>query len=98
MALVAQKHANRCQFSHDNSKLRSLPGKKESFYLILSNYFILGRGRNSGQNIMYISSWRSFAEEFATMFNAEILMWDYGNGLKEEFKIFGGYPGHYLQV
>ena len=47
---------------------------------------------------MYVSSWNSFAEEFTLMFNAEIIMWDYGTGLKEQFRIFGGYPGHYIQV
>ncbi|CAF0713214.1 unnamed protein product [Brachionus calyciflorus] len=82
LAMVAQKHANRCQFPHDNSLLRSLPG----------------RGRVTGQNLMVTTTWRPFAEEFNTMFELEKLMWVFGYGIKPEYALFDGSAGHYLML
>jgi hypothetical protein len=82
LAYVAQKHAERCSFYHDDMVLRSLPGT--------SKY--------PGQNIVLVSGNQKFnwTKAFNNMFAGEMKRWKYGIGIRPEFT--GKTAFHYTQI
>ena len=61
LQMLAQKHAERCSFAHDDMDWRSIPGT----------------GKETGQNIVMITGPKSynFTHVFHDMFNGESKRW-----------------------
>ena len=83
MAFVAQKHAARCSFGHDAADRRAL-----------------GTGKNPGQNIVRTvgAQQANITKMFQAMYKAESMRFEYGKGVREEFKKKGKNAGHYTQA
>ena len=82
LAYVAQKHAERCSFYHDDMTLRSIPGT----------------GKYPGQNIIMVTGSADFnwTFDFNEMYAGELKRWKYGVGIRPEFK--GKTAYHYTQI
>ncbi len=82
LAYVAQKHAERCSFYHDDMTMRSIPGT----------------GKYPGQNIVMTSGHvrMNWSYAFNEMYAGELKRWAYGVGIKKQF--FGKTAYHYTQV
>lgn len=82
LAKVAQKHADRCSFVHDNMDWRAIPAT----------------GNLPGQNIVRITGnqrydWKT---AFGDMFSGEMERWDWGKGINRRFRGKSAY--HYTQI
>lgn len=84
LAEVAQHHASRCSFAHDETHNRNIPGT----------------GKKSGQNIVKISGprKRNISISFNAMFRAESRRWEYGTGVLKEFEMYGQHATHLTQI
>ena len=82
LQMLAQKHAERCSFAHDDMDWRSIPGT----------------GKETGQNIVMITGPKSYnwSNVFNDMFSGESKRWRYKEGIKKEFE--GKHALHYTQV
>ena len=82
LAYVAQKHASRCSFYHDDMALRALPGT----------------GKFPGQNIVMTTGQTrlNWTYAFDEMYAGEMKRWVYGQGIKKEFT--GKTAYHYTQA
>jgi hypothetical protein len=82
LATIAQAHADRCSFMHDNMIWRSIPGT----------------GQYTGQNIVMIegNNIYNWTRAFDTMFKNEEKLWQYGRGMLAKYR--NQHAAHYTQV
>ncbi len=84
LATIAQRHASRCDFDHDQANLRSIPGT----------------GLYSGQNIvMSVGETNdNLTGQFEKMYVVEKPRWAYGEGVLEKYARYKKTAGHYTQL
>lgn len=82
--MIAQKHADRCSFSHDDMNLRKVPGSDKM----------------PGQNIVMVTNNQKYnwSHAFNVMYKGEAKRWIYGKGVKPEFAKQDKLALHYTQV
>lgn len=83
LAYMAQKHASRCSFAHDQPHLRAIVNGKNSGQNIV---------RLTGHRTYNIS------QMFFKMYRTESMFWEYGVGIKPRFKRYRKKAGHYTQA
>lgn len=84
LSAIAQRHASRCDFDHDQAKQRVIPGT----------------GKYSGQNIvMSVGQTKdNLTAQFNKMFTVEKPRWGYGKGILPKYVRYRKTAGHYTQL
>lgn len=84
LAEIAQRHASRCDFDHDQAQQRVIPGT----------------GKYSGQNIvMSIGETNdNLTQQFDKMYTVEKPRWGYGVGILPKYVRYRKTAGHYTQL